>query len=430
MEKILSGAGFTFARTAQTDGAQRTLGQCSDPGGLRTVTVRDFDALAAHIPAWDRLAWEAPQKIPVMLPDWVDVTLRHRLGPKERWFCCFAYAGDRLVGALPIIAAPHPVLGHHRPRLRTLYDEHTPSGDFVLAADQAGAALRALLAEVAREAPRHQELELKAVRQCSPAWIALQDEPKGYLLHPEPCWKKAFLDVRGDADRYFAGLGKMRRNLRLGRQKLEKQGAVSVELRRGAEAGDDFLAEFLALEASGWKGRMGTAILNDPDLVAFYTRLVRNFAAKGRLEWHAIRVEGRLVAAQLGIRCGTSLMLPKYAYNEDFADCWPGHLLIEEVIRDAFARPEIAELNPMSDGSQHRLFHMARDEYANVRLIRRTVVSVSLRLVRSTARSVYRDHLRPRVHPVMKQLSGAFHRRLKLRRSGEPGKDQGPLLSR
>jgi CelD/BcsL family acetyltransferase involved in cellulose biosynthesis len=408
MEKILSGADFTFAKTAQTDDVQRSLAECSDPAGLKTVTVRDFSALAPHIEAWDRLAWEAPQKIPVMLPDWIDVTLRHRLGPNERWFCSFAYAGDRLVGVLPVIVAPHPILGHRWPRLRTPYDEHTPSGDFVLAPDQASAALRALLAEVAREAPRHRGLELKAVRYCSPARNALQEEPKGYLLHPEPCWKKAFLDVRGDADSYFASLGKMRRNLRLGRRKLEKHGTVSVEMRRGAAAGDDFLAEFLALEASGWKGRMGTAILNDPDLVTFYTRLVRSFAAKGRLEWHMIRVEGRLVAAQMGIRCGASLMLPKYAYDEGFAECWPGHLLVEEVIRDAFARPEIAELNPMSDGNQHRLFHLPRDEYANVRLVRRTAMSVSRRFVRGTVRSVYRDHLRPRIRPVMEQLSGAF----------------------
>ncbi len=310
----------------------------------------------------------------------------------------------------------------------------------MLAPDQASAALRALLAEVAREAPRHRGLELKAVRHCSPAWNALQAEPEGYLLHPEPFWKKAFLDVRGDADSYFASLGKMRRNLRLGRRRLEKYGAVSVEMRRGAAAGDDFLAEFLehrtvcrtrsdstsargrgvgrrgsafssdalALEASGWKGRMGTAILNDPDLVTFYTRLVRSFAAKGRLEWHMIRVEGRLVAAQMGIRCGASLMLPKYAYDEEFAECWPGHILVEEVIKDAFARPEIAELNPMSDGNQHRLFHLPRDEYANVRLVRRTVMSVSRRFVRGTVRSVYRDYLRPRIRPVMEQLSGAF----------------------
>ena len=39
---------------------------------MRATTVCHFDALAPHIPAWDRLAWEAPQKIPTLLPGWVD----------------------------------------------------------------------------------------------------------------------------------------------------------------------------------------------------------------------------------------------------------------------------------------------------------------------------------------------------------------------
>ena len=43
--------------------------------------------------------------------------------------------------------------------------------------------------------------------------------------------------------------------------------------------------------------RNGTAILNNPKVIAFYTTLVRNLATQGQLEWHAVRVESRLVAA-------------------------------------------------------------------------------------------------------------------------------------
>ena len=372
---------------------------------IRTVTVRNFEAFAPLVMAWDRLAWEAPQQIPILLPDFVEATLHHRLAPKESWFCSFAYAGDRLVGVLPVIIAPHAALGRCWPRLRVAFDEHAPCGDALLAPDCAREALRALLAEVTREIPHSRSLEFTAVRQSSPTWYVLHDGLEGHLLHLRPHWKHSCLAVRGECDRYFAGLGKMRRNLRIGRQKLEKHGTISVELRKGPAAGADFLAEFLALEASGWKGRTGTAILKNPNLVTFYTRLVERFAAKGRLEWHVIRVEGRLVAAQMAFRCGASLMLPKYAYDEEFAECMPGHLLIEEVIREAFSRPEIAELNPMSDSPQHRLFHMPRDEYHNVLLVRRTALSAFLHRTRQAIRSVYRTHVRPHMPSVRKRRS-------------------------
>jgi CelD/BcsL family acetyltransferase involved in cellulose biosynthesis len=386
---------------------------------LRTVSVSDLDALAPHAPAWDRLAWDAPQKLPTLLPGWVEAFLRHRLQPNETWLCIFAYAGDKLVGVLPVIITPHPLLGRRWPVLQTPFDAHTRSGDIVLAPDYATAAFRALLAEVARQVPNYLGINLKAVRQNSPTRRALQDVPEGYLCH-ELRSMFSLLNVQGDYDRYFAGLGKMRRNLRIGRERLRKHGTISVEMRRGSAAGEDFLPEFLALEASGWKGQLGTAILKNPDLVTFYTSLVRRFAAEGRLEWHAIRVEDHLVAAQLAVRCGASLMLPKYAYNEDFAECTPGHLLMEEVIKEAFSRPELVEINPMSDASQHRLFHMSRDEYIDLHLVRRTTLSVLFQLPYVATRSLYQDHVRPRIPPTVKKVYRSFHDKFNRREVRKP----------
>ena len=101
------------------------LDACSHPHCLRTVTVHDFDALAPHFAAWDRLAWKAPQRLPTLLPAWVDAFLRHKLKPNERWLCSFAYIGDHLVGVLPVIATPHRLLGSSWPTLRTPSDAHT-----------------------------------------------------------------------------------------------------------------------------------------------------------------------------------------------------------------------------------------------------------------------------------------------------------------
>ena len=110
-------------------------------------------------------------------------------------------------------------------------------------------------------------------------------------------------------------------------------------MRRGSTvtAEATFFPEYLALEASGWKGRSGSAMQSDSKVDAFYTTLIRNFAAQGRFEWHVLRVGNRAVAAGMGVSCGVTLMLPKIAFDEGFADCMPGSLLTAEVIKDAFS---------------------------------------------------------------------------------------------
>ncbi|MBM6584342.1 GNAT family N-acetyltransferase [Microvirga sp. BT689] len=377
---------------------------------IRTATVHDFDALTPYIPAWDRLAWEAAQNVPTLLPGWVDAFLRHQLRPNESWFCSFAYIGDRLIGVLPVIVTPHLLLGRHWPQLRTPYDKRTThSGDVVLAPDCAAVALKALLAEAAHMVPSHSGLDLKAVRCNSPVWLALRNGADGYLVRSGHRFGYWFLDVQGDSAGYWANLCKMRQNLRRSHRRLEKRGAISVEMKRGSSANENFLAEFLALEASGWKGRMGTAILNDPNLVAFYTTLVRNFANQGQLEWHGIRVDGRLIAGQLAVRCGKALILPRYAYDEDFAECSPGHLLTEEVIEKAFFDREVTEINIMSSAHQCSLWHMAQDSYIDVHLVRQRTLPVLFNLPQIAARKAYHDHVRPRIPITVKQL----YRRLK-----------------
>ncbi|MFC4173802.1 GNAT family N-acetyltransferase [Microvirga sp. GCM10011540] len=380
------------------------------PDGFHTVAVSDFKALEPHRAAWDRLAWHAPQQLPNLLPAWAEACFRSGLGPNERWMCCFAYSEGRLAGVLPVIVAPHPLLGERWPLLRTA-NRQSPSGDIVLSADRAPDVLRALLAELGRQVPTHVSLELKAVRRNSPVRTALEGGAHGYIPHGDTPAMLSRLDVTGSFEAYMASLGKMRRNVRIGRKRLESRGRVSVEMRRGSDARTDFMPEFLALEASGWKGRNGTAMLNDPASAAFHTALVENFAAQGRLEWHMIRVDGRLVAAGIGVRCGSALMLPKYAFDEDFSDCMPGSLLTEEIFRDVFSRPEIEEVNHMSYSESDRLWHMSSDSYATLHLVRRSAVTLLMRLPRLVAQSAYRVYVQPRIPAVVKEAHRKFQRR-------------------
>lgn len=382
----------------------------SAPHEVRIVTVRELEELQPHLEAWDRLVWESPQALATMLPAWTAAVFQHGLWPDWRWACCFAYEGERLVGVLPIIVTPHPVLGQRWPILRT-DGKLTPSGDIALAPDCAGKAFGALLAEVRRELPNYCEIKLPAVRQNSPVLAALRNGMDRHVVRHGARQRFSRLDVTGRYDEYIANLGNIRKNLKRYGRKLKDRGNVTVELRKGADAKADFAPKFMALEASGWKGRCAGAILAHADSFAFYTALIENFAAQDRLEWHLIWVDAILVAARLILRCNASLTLLRYTFNEDFAECRAGTLLNEATFKDSFARPDVHELNPMSKAQAHSFWHMPDEEYVDIHLVRRAAVPMLFQLPCILLRAAYWNHVRPRVPEAVKQAYRMFRRR-------------------
>lgn len=382
----------------------------TDP--VRVETVRTFDDLAVHRPAWDRLAAQAPQQIPMLMPVWVEAYLRHAVPAAAIWLCIFAYRGADLVGVLPVVAEPHPVLGRRRPLLRTLrVGDFSPSGDILLTEDDAGAVLQALLAEADRAVPGHLGLALQAVHEGSPLWPALRDGVAGYTVHSHARHRYSFVDTSGSVDDYMNGLGNMRRNLKRCRKKLDGHGVVTVAVGRAGAEDPAHLDAFLALEAAGWKGRNGTAILNRPDIAAFYRTLARDFAAAGRWDWQQVRVDGRLVGAGMGIRCGRTVMLPKIAFDEGFSACMPGNLLTEAVVRAAFADPETDALAHMSDAPWHESWRMGQHRYDDVHLVRRTLAATVFQRSRVAGLAFYKTEIAPRIPERVKRFRETLRQR-------------------
>ncbi len=164
---------------------------------------------------------------------------------------------------------------------------------------------------------------------------------------------------------------KFKANLRRRHKKLAEKGHVTFEKVTGGLDLPLHLEEGFAVEASGWKGREGTAMSQDPHVAGFYSELARFAAHDGSLALYYLRVDGRPVAFQYGLAYGSTYYLLKPGYDESVRECSPGQLLMDEVVKECIAQrlSEFDFLGPdmawkrdwASQGRQHARLYIFRD---------------------------------------------------------------------
>jgi CelD/BcsL family acetyltransferase involved in cellulose biosynthesis len=133
-----------------------------------------------------------------------------------------------------------------------------------------------------------------------------------------------------------------RKKLRQHRRRLAEKGRLEYRIDSAPEAVGQALESFLQLEASGWKGRQGTALLSDTADAAFVRGMVPAMAQRGDAEIHALYLDGEPLSVQVVLRAGTAAFTWKTAYNEAWRDASPGMLLLEDYTAAFLADESIA----------------------------------------------------------------------------------------
>ncbi|NWJ23854.1 GNAT family N-acetyltransferase [Rhizobium sp. RM] len=122
-------------------------------------------------------------------------------------------------------------------------------------------------------------------------------------------------------------LREMRRQWR----QLEKLGAVSYTVSRQAKDIRYRMEEFLALEASGWKGRKRSALVNDRYRAAFAREAITNLAEADAVRIHTIDLNGSAIASIVVFMTAGEAYTWKTAFDESYSKYSPGKLLIQKL---------------------------------------------------------------------------------------------------
>lgn len=148
------------------------------------------------------------------------------------------------------------------------------------------------------------------------------------------------IDVRHERARLDARPGsgvpdqgsKQRSRIRgLERKLATEAGTVDFAVDRDPERNAAALEDFLALERSGWKGEAGSALACAEETRGFFLDAARTAALEGRLEVAKLSAGGRTIAMSTQLVGEGRTYGFKAAYDERFASCAPGLLLLDRL---------------------------------------------------------------------------------------------------
>jgi CelD/BcsL family acetyltransferase involved in cellulose biosynthesis len=144
---------------------------------------------------------------------------------------------------------------------------------------------------------------------------------------------RAFLKRGADADAYLqAALSPdKQRDLRRKQKRLQEQGELEFRVvTESADAGS-WIEEFLRLEASGWKGRAGTALATRNQ--GYFRAMASAGSQRDRVLMLGLFLNDRPIAMRCSFLAAPGSFFFKPAYDENYARFSPGVLLEVEMIR-------------------------------------------------------------------------------------------------
>ena len=188
---------------------------------------------------------------------------------------------------------------------------------------------------------RDGRLYLKRIPAESPTVAALRRAYRGkgvVISRPHAAYPWVPLDPTWSSPESRLNAGR-RSDVRRARRIAEGLGPLRVDVLSPSPGElEPMLEEAFRVEAASWKGRRGFAVLDDAARRAFYKRYAFSAAQRGILRLGFLRIGERAAAMQIAVQSGERFWLLKMGYDETFARCSPGTLLMIETLRYAATR--------------------------------------------------------------------------------------------
>ncbi|MFL0357121.1 GNAT family N-acetyltransferase [Erythrobacter sp. GH1-10] len=322
---------------------ERADGEIGLPASIRALTVaeaKDPEFLAA----WTKLADRASEPNPFYEP-WFLLPSLEAFARSDRRIALIACCGDGALTGLIPVGRTRNYYGHPVPNVAGWLHDNAFYGAPLV---EAGHELRfwtTLLEHLDREPGLALFLHLAHLDADGPLNVALEAVLHGSGREHAIAHRLDRAMLRSPlspADYLAQSLSKKHsKELRRQRRRLAEQGELTLERRDDAFALDEWIAEFLALEAAGWKGEAASSLADTTETRSFFTGVMRGAAKAGKLDRLALRLDRKPIAMLASFVASPGCYSFKTAFDESYAAHSPGmQLQIENLA--TLDRPGIA----------------------------------------------------------------------------------------
>ena len=128
-------------------------------------------------------------------------------------------------------------------------------------------------------------------------------------------------------------------------KRLAEQGYTPrLEVTRDPDQVTQAVADYGNLESLGWKGGEGTAVRSDNEQGAFYRAVLTDYCSRGKGRIYRYFAGDQVIAMQICIERGDTLVFLKTAYDETYTRYSPGILLKRAIFEHLFDEGRIKKI--------------------------------------------------------------------------------------
>ena len=286
--------------------------------GMRVEVLHDLDALRALLPQWEELAANAVDSNP-FYEHWMLIPALEAYGIEG--FRCVAVWEDGKLGLLMPMAVEQRFRGLPLQALRSWRHRNMLVSSPLLRAKSASRCVAALLQSDVAPVLHFDWLPTES------AFYGALTEAAATMAMPwavSDCYVRPILVKDRDPRARFNS--NMKNNLRRCEAKLRPHGSITpVRLARQEDVAG-WTQAFMQLEASGWKGKEGTALICREDDRRFVTEVFPEAFRRGQMQITGLDLGGRPLARHIMFIAGEGAYCFKIAYDDAHASASPGLL--------------------------------------------------------------------------------------------------------